>query len=293
MVEIKEIKSIKLAPFAKMSATIYAIIAFIAAIIAFTSLAILQVTNVFPSISQVNLVAGLGLPLIVILPIVAFFGTLTVSFVSAFLYNTLVPKLGGIELEFNGIEVTKIPVIPYALIQSAVMSIWAFIAGLFLAGMVTIIITFFGGIVPAIASRVPDYSNITFPLGPTGMSQGMEMVVVSLLLIIGLPILVFVIGFIYNALFALIYNYLASRVAKINLEFTQIAGNLHELKHIPVVQTALALAIVSGILGFIDLLMGNGDPITGFIGQFIMVALVAILYNYLAPKIGSVEIELE
>lgn len=293
MVEIKEIKSIKLAPFAKMSATIYAALAFIAAILVLISLAVLQVANIFPNVSEVNLVAGLGLPLIVILPVVAFFGTLAASFITAFLYNTLVPRLGGIELEFDGIEITKIPVVPYALIQSAIISIWAFIAGLFLAGMVTIIVTFFGGIVPAIASRVPDYSNITFPLGPTGMSSGMEMAVISLLLIIGLPILAFVIGFIYNALFALVYNYLASRVAKIKLEFTQIAGDLHELKHIPVVQTALALAIVSGILGFIDLLTGNGDPITGFIGEFIMVALIAIFYNYLAPKIGPIELELE
>jgi len=53
------------------------------------------------------------------------------------------------------------------------------------------------------------------------------------------------------------------------------------------------LSIVAGILGFIDLLMGNGDPITSLIGEFIMVALVAILYNYLAPKIGAVKLELE
>ena len=91
MVEIKEIKSIELAPFAKMSATIYAILAFIVAIVAFASLAILQVANVFPSISQVNIVTGVGLPLLVILPVIAFFGTLLASFVSAFIYNTLVP----------------------------------------------------------------------------------------------------------------------------------------------------------------------------------------------------------
>ncbi|NYB27432.1 MAG: hypothetical protein HVN34_08925 [Methanobacteriaceae archaeon] len=293
MVETKEIKSIELTPFAKMSATIYAILAFIVAIIAFASLAILQVANVFPGISQVNLVAGVGLPLLVILPVVAFFGTLVACFVSAFLYNTLVPRLGGIELEFDGIEVTKIPVVPFALIQSAIVAIWAFIAGLFLAGMINIMVTFFAGVVPAINNEIPTFNNTTFPLGPTGMPAGMDMVIISLLLIIGLPILLFVFGFIYSALYALVYNYLASRVAKIKLEFVQIAGNLHELKHIPVVQTALALAIVSGILGFIDLLMGNGDPVSSFISQFIMVALVAILYNYLAPKIGAVKLELE
>lgn len=293
MVELKEIKSIQLASYAKLSATISAVLAFIAAIFAFASLTILQVLNVFPSISQVNMVAGLGLPLIVILPIGAFILTLAVSFISAFLYNTLAPRLGGIELEFDGIDVTKIPVVPYALISSAIMAIWGFIVGLFMAGMVTIMVTFFAGIVPAISSRIPDYNNITFPIGPTGMSAGMETAIIAILLIIGLPILAFVIGFIYNALFAIIYNYLASRVAKIKLEFIQVSGNLHELKHIPVVQTALALAIVSGILGLIDLLMGNGDPITSFIGQFITVALVAILYNYLAPKIGSVKLELE
>ncbi len=293
MVETKEIKSIELTPFAKMSATIYAILAFIVAIIAFVSLTILQVANIFPSISQVNLVAGVGLPLLVILPVIAFFGTLVACFVSAFLYNTLVPRLGGIELEFDGIEVTKIPVVPFALIQSAIVAIWAFIAGLFLAGVINIMVTFFAGVVPAITNEITTFNNTTFPLGLTGMPAGMDMVVISLLLIIGLPILLFVFVFIYSALYALVYNYLASRVAKIKLEFVQIAGNLHELKHIPVVQTALALAIISGILGFIDLLMGNGDPVSSFISQFIMVALVAILYNYLAPKIGAVKLELE
>lgn len=293
MVETKEIKSIKIVPLAKMTATIYTILAFIAAIFTFVSLATLQVLNIFPVIHQVNLVAGLGLPLIVILPIAAFFLTLAATFFSTFLYNLLTPRLGGIELEFDGIEVTKIPVIPFALIQSAIIAIWAFIVGLFLAGMANVVVTFFSGVVPAISGEIPRFNNTTFPLGPTGMPAGMEIVVISILLIIGLPILLFVFGFIWNALSALIYNYIASRVAKINLEFIQISGNLHELKHIPIVQTALALAIVSGILGFIDLLMGNGDPVSSFIGQFIMVALVAILYNYLAPKIGSVKLELE
>lgn len=293
MREIKEIKSIQLTPFTEMSATIHAVLAFFAAIVFFFALAILQVANVFPNLGQVNLVAGLGLPLIVLLPVGAFFITLSVSFFSVFLYNTLTPRLGGIELEFDGIDITKIPVVSFALILAVIQAIWAFIVGLFLAGMATIVVAFFGDIVPAITSEVPNYNNITFPLGPTGMPAGMEMAIISILLIIGLPIIAFVFGFIWNALSAITYNYLAIRVAKIELEFTQTVGNLYELKHIPVVQTALAVAIVFAILGFIYLLTGTGDPVTNFIQYFIGTALVAILYNYLAPKIGRIKMNLE
>ena len=70
--------------------------------------------------------------------------------------------------------------------------------------------------------------------------------------------MVFVFGFIWNALFAIFYNYMVTRVAKIKLEFAAISGTLHELKHIPVLQTALAVALVYAILGLIfGILSGN------------------------------------
>lgn len=297
MVDVKEIKSFKLTPFTKMSASIYGILGLIAAIVMLIVLAIIQATGVIPQLGQFNLVTGLGIPLIVLLPIGAFFSTIVVSFVSVMLYNGLVPKLGGVKLELEGNEVEKIPVISFSLILSAIGAIWAFIVGLVLAAAISPLFSLIGTLItmPAAANITANITNASGAAMPTGAAVGTAGILMSLVLIIGLPIIVFVFGFIWNALFALFYNYIVTRVAKIQLEFGQITGNLHELKHIPVLPTALAVALVYTLLGLISgILSGNyGEFISDFIIYFIETALIAILYNYLAPKIGSIKLNLE
>jgi hypothetical protein len=294
MVDVKEIKSIKLTPFTKMSALIYGILGFIAALGLLIILTIVQVAGVLPQLGQFNVVTGVGIPLIILLPIVAFFSTIAVSFFSVMLYNTLVPRLGGVKLELEGNEILKIPVISFALILSAISAIWAFIGGLALAAVISPLFS--------LISTLPEATNITANITastgaamPTGAEFGAIGIIMSLALIIGLPILVFVFGFIWSALFAIFYNYIVTRVAKINLEFAAISGNLHELKHIPVIPTALAVALVYALLGLVfGILSGNyAEFITNFVQYFIEVALIALLYNYLAPKIGSIKLNLE
>jgi hypothetical protein len=293
MVDIKEIKSVKLTPFTRMSATIYGILGFISALVLLIVLTITQAAGVIPELGQFNVVTGLGIPLIILIPIGAFFTTIAISFFSAILYNALVPRLGGIKLELEGKEVEKIPVISFALILSAIGAIWAFIVGLALAAVISPIFS--------VISTLPEAANITANMTaatggalPTGAEFGAIGAIITVALIIGLPIMVFVFGFIWNALFAIFYNYIVTRVAKINLEFAAISENLHELKHIPVIPTALAVALVYAILGLFGILSGNyGEFISNFIMYFIETALIAILYNYLAPKIGSIKLNLE
>jgi len=294
MVDIKEIKSIKLTPFTRMSASIYGILGLIAAIVSLITLTIVQTAGLIPQLGQFNIVTGLGLPLIVLLPIGAFFITIAASFFSVMLYNLLVPKLGGVKLELEGNEVIKIPVVSFALILATIGSIWAFIAGLVMAAVISPVFSLLSSI-PAATNITANITNASGGAMPTGAELGTAGLLVSLVLIIGLPILVFVFGFIWNALFALFYNYIAIRVSKIKLEFSQITGNLHELKHIPVLPTALAVAIVYALLGIISgVLSGNyGEFISNFVLYFIETALIALLYNYLAPKIGSIKLNLE
>lgn len=293
MIDVKEIKSVKLTPFTRMSALIYGILGFIAALVMVIGLTIVQAAGFMPELGEFNVVTGLGVPIIILLPIGAFFVTLAVSFFSAMLYNTLVPRLGGIKLELDGNQVIKIPVISYALILSTIGSIWAFIAGLVMAAAISPLFSLIGSI-PATSNITANFTNVTGAAMPTGAELGAAEILVSLVLIIGLPIMVFVFGFIWNALFAIFYNYLVTRVAKIKLEFAVISGNLHELKHIPVVPTALAVALVYALLGLLGILSGDyGEFITNFVFYFIGTALIALLYNYLAPKIGSIKLNLE
>jgi len=296
MMNIKEIKGIKLAPFTRMTASIYAVLGFVAAVVMLIGLTIVQVAGVIPELGHFNLVTGVGIPLIVLLPIGAFFSTIVMSFFSVMLYNVLVPRLGGVKLELVGNEVENIPVVPFSLILSAIGAVWAFILGLVLAAVISPLFSLIGAM-----GTMPEAASITANLTasgvaiPTGPGIGVAEAIVSLDLIIGLPIMAFVFGFIWNALFALFYNYLVSRVAKIQLEFGQITGSLHELKHIPVLPTALSVALVFTLLGLISGILSKnyGEFISNFVVYFIETALIALLYNYLAPRIGSIKLNLE
>ena len=294
MVNVKEIKSVKLTPFTKMSASIYGILGLIAAIVIFITLAIVQATGVITQLGQFNVVTGIGIPLIILIPIGTFFITIAVSFFSAILYNALVPRLGGIKLELENNDVERIPVVPFALILAAIGAIWAFIVGLVLAALISPIFSLISTL-PQASNITANFTNVTGATLPTSGAFGAIGAIVTVLLIIGLPIMAFVFGFIWNALFAIFYNYIVTRVAKIKLEFAAISGNLHELKHIPVLQTALAVALVYAILGLIFGILSRNyaEFITNFVQYFIETALIALLYNYLAPKIGSIKLNLE
>ena len=297
MINIKEIKSVKLTPFTKMSATIYGILGFIGAIAMLIVLSIVQAVGVTSQLgsqfAHFNLITGLGIPLVILLPIGAFFTTIAVSFFSVMLYNTLVPRLGGVKLELEGKEVQKIPVVSFALILSAIGAIWAFIAGLVLAAVVSPLFSLISTL-PEASNITANITNVSGAAMPSGVNFGSVGIIVTLLLIIGLPILAFVFGFIWNALFALIYNYISTRVAKINLEFNQITDQHFEIKRIPVLPTALAVSITYAILGLLGILSGDFTQfISNFVLYFIETALIAYLYNYLAPKIGSIKLNLE
>jgi hypothetical protein len=293
MIDVKEIKSVKLTPFTRMSAVIYGILGFIGAIVMIIALAIMQAAGLMPGLGF-NVVAGFGLPLIILFPVGAFFGTIVMSFFSAMLYNILVPRLGGIKLELDGDEVVKIPVISYALILSAIGSIWALIAGLVMAALISPLFSFISTL-PAGSEIAANFTATTGVAMPSGAEFGAAGIIISLLLIIGLPILIFVFGFIWTALFAIFYNYITTRVAKIRLQFSQISGKLHGLKNIPVLPTALAVAITYALLGIVFGILTRNytEFISNFIQYFIGTALAAYLYNYLAPKIGSIKLNME
>jgi len=306
MVDVKEIKSIELVPFTLMTSSIGAILALIYAIILLITFGILAA--VIPTAGLIF--ASLGISMIVLYPIGTFLVYITLSFVTALIYNMLVPRLGGIKLGLEGDEVRTVPVVSFALIMAGVAAVWAFIIGLLLAALLVPVTTLFSTIIiPLVSSIAANATNLTPATLPTGSVVGTGGVVIAVLLIIALPILVFVFGFIGHALAAIFYNYIIPRVGGVKLLFAP-AGTNHEITSIPVVAASLALAsvavifgIIYGIIGLINgLVAGNasmgvgsliGNIIGSFIGTFIMVALVTIFYNYLAPRIGGVQLGLE
>lgn len=304
-----EIKNIRLAPFTIMTSSIQAIFAFIIAIILVLTLG--SLAAFVPFLAPVSgVLATFGIALIIALPILTFIINVATNFITAGLYNLLVPKVGGIKLEMEAEELNSIPVLSFSLIVACISAIWGFIIGVILAAVITPLFAIMGAAVPMIAQIFANATNATNATIPTGAAIGTGGIITAVFLIIGLPILAFIIGFIGQALFAIFYNYLATKVAKIKLEFVAIKETLNELKSIPVIPAALAVAVVMAIFGLIIGLINlitlsmAGDAVTGvitlivdiimyFIEYFIIVALAAIFYNFLAPRIGGVKLELE
>jgi len=305
MVDVKEIKSIELVPFTLMTSSISAILAFIYAIILLITFGALAA--VIPTVGLVF--ASLGLSMLVIYPIGSFLVYITLSFVTALIYNMLVPRLGGIKLGLEGDEVKNVPVVPFALILAGVMAVWAFIIGLVLAAIIVPFTTALSTLIPILSNITANATNMTTATLPTGSGVGTGGVVLAILLIIGLPIFVFVAGFIGHALAAIFYNFIIPKVGGIRLMFAP-TGTAQEITSIPVVAASLALASVALIFGIIQGIIGliNGviagsagmaiaslvsNIILNFVGVFIMVAIITLIYNYLAPRIGGIQLGLK
>ncbi len=306
MVDVKKIKSIDLAPFTIMSSSIHAILAFIAAILMLILFGI--VAALIPGLGVISaFITWAGVALVIIYPISSFFISIASAFFSVWLYNMLEPRVGGIQLRLEGNEVQEIPIVPFALILSCIGAVWAFIIGLFLAAVIAPFTALISSSIPIIAGLIANSTNATnitnMTALPTGAAVSAGGVVLSVILIIGMPIAVFILGFISAALAAIFYNFLATRVAKVQLEFAAVTETVHELKSIPVVPAALSLSVVFAVFGFIQglgQLFSNGgilgligNTIGMFIEGLIVVALVAIFYNFLAPRIGGVKLDLE
>jgi len=182
--------------------------------------------------------------------------------------------------------------------------------GVFLAAAITPVFTALSSSIPVVSQAIANATNATNMTIPTGQAVAAGGVFLAIILIIGLPIMAFIFGFIGNALAAIFYNYIATKVSKIQLNFDAVTGTLKNLTSIPVVPTSLAVAIVFTIFGLLrglaDLasLSANGNVAGGvgalvasivgyFIMYFIGTALITIFYNALAPRIGAVKLELE
>ena len=301
MSDIKEIKSIRIVPYTLMNSSISAVVAFIYAIFIVLILGIAG--NFLPSSLGITggVIASLGVALLILLPAAGFVFSVTQSFLTALIYNVFVPRIGGIKLELRDMkEVVGVPVVPFALMLSAIGATIVFIAMLIIGPLLMI------GLQAAVIGAA--YQGTVIP----GLSSiGALGIVGLLILIIGVPIVMFVASFIMTALTAIIYNLLAPKIGGIEFEFEALKEKLYGINSIPAVKLALITAIVMAIVNLIfeaistvsSIAMGSSavagvislliNVVVNLVVSFIIYAIMAVLYNYLAPKIGSVKVELE
>lgn len=292
-----------------MASSIEAILAFITALI---SLVIFVTsTAINPQFGSYGaILTGVEVASVITSPISAFFVTMAVSYFSILLYNHLAPRIGGIKIELTAKEVNHISVVPLALNLAIIEGILAFIIGLLFTLVLLPLNTLITGTIPVLVTNI---SNLTNTIVPVYHIPGMGSL--ALILIILLPAMVFALGFISSVLITLAYNYVGARIAKLQLDFIPVAGSLYELRSIPVAPAAVVAAIIFGvfgsilgilsILGFINLvtLSTLGNVLGGiafrsgitlyFVPYIVIVALVAIFYNFLVPRIGGIKLYLK
>lgn len=300
MVDVKEITSIKIVPFTLMSSSISAILAFIGGILFALTVGLVSLF-LPPQLAPLgSFLTGLGLTMIIAYPILTFLIGLSIVFLSILLYNLLVPRVGGVKLALEGNRLESLPIVPFSLILAIIEAIWAFILGL-------IITTAFLPITGAIGTAIPMIGNVTNTTALTGAAFGSLVALGAVFFIIIVPIIVFILGFIGHALTAVFYNFIAVRVSKIQLNFEAMTEGWFKLANIPIVPAALALAVISAIWGLIQGILNlgvYGDITTGiialisniivsFIWTLIVVAIATFLYNWLAPRIGAIKLELQ
>lgn len=302
MIDMKEIKSVKIVPYTLITSLIAAIFAFIYAILSLISTGISVATT---PMEFGGLLIGLSVAMIIVSPVSSFVFNIPQAFLSALVYNILVPRLGGIKLEMEDLsEIKSVPIVQFALITSAVSAILALIIAL-------IIVPFFAAYVSILAGVMSSVSaNLTSTTVPNISGLGALGTIGSIILIIGIPVGTFIISFIAYAIIAIIYNFITPKIGGIKFEFALVREEIFELKIIEIIPFALVTATIAAVIGFIigiiiliiSLIGGLwyvgviallGFTIGAFIGVFIMYAILALVYNYISPKIGGIQLELE
>ncbi|MGZ7095964.1 MAG: hypothetical protein ACXVH2_06345 [Methanobacterium sp.] len=196
-------------------------------------------------------------------------------------------------------EIKTIKIVPFTLMTSSISAIWGFIFA--------ILFLLFAGVALAMVSAIPS----TAGLGNVNISSiATGFIAISVALIIIAPVYAFISNITAAFLTTLIYNLLVPRFNGIQLKIE----DLRHIREIPVVPFALITAAVAAVIAFIfaliygpytgALLSINSaltgfltaigiiilTPIAAFIGVFIVMALSAIFYNVLAPKIGGIKL---
>lgn len=297
MEELKEIKSVAIVPYTLMSSSISGVLGLIYAIILILIMGVVSVVLPAEFSFLSSIMATLAVALILVLPVGLFLFSALSSFLMALLYNILVPKIGAIKLGLVEMEeVRSIPVISVSLMISIIYTILTFLVMLVVAPTVVLSLQFSALISATTTAGLEVFSA----MGIIGI----------IIMVIGIPIMVLIGSFIFTALSTILYNILAPKIGGLRLKFSSKTGSMFEIEKIPPLPLAIITTVVLTIVNFIFslpslgtyIISGNyigglgyvvGNIVGSLISTFIIYAIMALLYNYLRPRIGGVELELE
>ena len=277
---IKELKSIDLSSYTIISTGVATLISIVIAII-IVGLFAVSVPNSF------------GV-MIYIFPTIVF-GTMIsnifVNFSTGYLYNVLSKRLGFIKFDIE---------------EDSIKSISAKETGL-LVGFITLIMILVmylatSLILPLILSSFMTLLMYSAQTGiATVMYQTMMLISNPMTIAVGILGSVIIVS-VFTLLGVYIYNILASSNREILVKLSE-KNNLTQLDSITPLNFAIAIGAISLILNIIiavilvissvPIFNALVDVLIGFVSAFITAMLIALSYNFLAPKLGKLKVELE
>lgn len=277
---LKELKSVDLASYTIIS----------------TAIAVL-----FSIISSIVIVIAIGVTspqamggVIFIIPTIivgALMYTIYNAFCQGYLYNLLTQKLNSIKIAFrDDKEIVKVSTVETAIVISMIITIQVILVYLVSVFLFPLLLNSLIQTLMYSGQQLMAYSVYQFMML---LSQPFTIAMI----IFG----TFIISFVFVLLGCYIYNILASsgRGAIVNLSNED---GMTAIDSIDVLKLAIVFAVVGGvlnlILALITLVSGGNimtlviNVIVGFVGAFVNGALMAIFYNFLAPKLGKLKLEL-
>ena len=276
---VKEIKSIDLSSYTLIMTGIAVLFSILSALVLTIGIGIISPGNI-----------GIAVFIIPTIIVGTFMYTIYNSFSQGLFYNLLSTKLNAIKFTLEENQIVKISPNETATMLAVIATIQVL-----LLYLVTVFI-------------LPLVLNATIQ---TLMFGGQELLAYELyqfLILINQPMTIilfifgtFVITFVFTLIGAYIYNILAKKGKAITVELSN-ENEMTALDSIDLMSLAIAVAIINGILTLIFaiiMLISGGNiatlltnVISSIITGFIEAALFAIFYNFLAPKIGKLKLEL-
>lgn len=276
----KELKSLDLASYTIISTAIAVLFSIISSIVIVIAI----------GVSSPQAMGGV----IFIIPTIivgALMYTIYNAFCQGYLYNLLTQKLNSIKIAFrDDKEIVKVSTVETAIVISMIITIQVILVYLVSVFLFPLLLNSLIQTLMYSGQQLMAYSVYQFMML---LSQPFTIAMI----IFG----TFIISFVFVLLGCYIYNILASsgRGAIVNLSNED---GMTAIDSIDVLKLAIVFAVVGGvlnlILALITLVSGGNimtlviNVIVGFVGAFVNGALMAIFYNFLAPKLGKLKLEL-
>lgn len=277
---LKELKSVDLASYTIISTAIAVLFSIITSIVIVIAI----------GVTSPQAMGGV----IFIIPTIivgALMYTIYNAFCQGYLYNLLTQKLNSIKIAFkDDKEIIKVSTVETAIVISMIITIQVILVYLVSVFLFPLLLNSLIQTLMYSGQQLMAYSVYQFMML---LSQPFTIAMI----IFG----TFIISFVFVLLGCYIYNILASsgRGAIVNLSNED---GMTAIDSIDVLKLAIVFAVVGGvlnlILALITLVSGGNimtlviNVIVGFIGAFVNGALMAIFYNFLAPKLGKLKLEL-